>query len=114
MNVPDLTVSDYMASADYEVGTVFPLLPITKVEQKKAPSGKGNRLVLHLEKAPKPFMISSNQVIRELGAALGMKEVQNTWLGCKVSFKVVGNVRRPDGTRGNAFRIEATEKKATK
>ena len=111
MNVPDLTNSDYMASDDYEVGTTFPLLKIVKVEKKPAPNGKGSKAVLHLDKAPKPFMVSSNAVLRELGATFGHREIEKIWIDCAVSFKVVGNVRRPDGTKGNAFRINEMKKK---
>ena len=110
MNLPDLTTSDFLAANDYEVGTIFPLLTITKVEKKKAPNGKGERACLTLEKAPKPWMCSSNMVLREMGACFGAKAIETSWVGCKVSLKVVGGVRRPDGTSGNAFRIEKLEK----
>ena len=106
MNVSELTESDYLNSCDYAVGTKFPPRKITQVTRKKPPSNpKGaERLVIHLEGVPKPWMISSRVVIRTMGAKLGMRDIDKTWIGAEVGIEVVGNVRRPDGTVGNAFR----------
>ena len=112
MKVSELTNSDYLASDDYTVGQTFPLLTITKVEPKTPPSGgKKRRAVIHLEKAPKPWMVSSNQVLRELAKAFGDADIETKWVGCKVALVVVGKVRRPNGTVGNAFRIHQLEPK---
>lgn len=112
MKVSELTNSDYLASDDYAVGQKFPLLSITKVEPKTPPSGgKKRRAVIHLEKAPKPWMVSSNQVLRELAKSFGENEIETNWIGCKVALIVVGNVLRPNGTVGNAFRIHELQPK---
>lgn len=110
MNVPELTDTEYLASNDYDVGTVFPLLKITKVERKKAPAGRGEKAVIHLEKAPKPWMCSSVVTLREIGKTLGLRNIDKEWIGAEISLKVVGDVRRPDGTKGNAFRIAEIKK----
>jgi hypothetical protein len=106
MNLPDLTNTIYLAANDYPAGQVFPLLKITRIEKKSAPSGKGEKAVIHLEKSPKPWMCSSVVTLREIGKALGQtRDIEKTWIGAYISLKVVPNVRRPDGTTGNAFRI---------
>jgi len=106
MNLPELTDTQYLAANDYPAGQVFPPLKIVKIEKKPAPSGKGQKAVIHLEKAPKPWMCSSVVTLREIGKALGQtRDIEKTWLGAFISLKVVPNIRRPDGTTGNAFRI---------
>jgi hypothetical protein len=105
MNLLELTNTIYLAANDFEIGTTFPLLKILSVEKKDAPSGKGQKAVITLEKAPKPWMCSSVTVLREIGLKLGAKNIEKAWLGAYLSLKVVGGVKRPDGTKGNAFRI---------
>ena len=111
MNLSEMTASDFLNSEDYEVGTKWPPLTITKVATKPAPSSpKNERCVIWLEKAPKPWMISSRVVLREIGRKLGVRDIEKNWPGNKISIQVVGNVRRPDGTKGNAFRIAQIQK----
>ena len=35
--------------------------------------------------------------------------IESGWLGAIITLKIVGNVRRPDGTIGNAIRIDKIE-----
>jgi hypothetical protein len=112
MNLPEVTNSDYIAANDYEAGAVWPALKILSVEKRKSPNGKGEKAVITLEKLPKPWMCSSNEVLREIGKALGRKNIDKTWPGNSISLKIAADVRRPDGTRGNAFRIAAIVKAA--
>ena len=113
MNLPDLTESIYLNSSDFLVGTTFPPMEIVSVEKKKAPSGKGDKVergVITLAKCPKPWMCSSVTTLRQIGAVLGMKAIEKTWIGGVVTLKVVAGVRRPDGTVGNAFRVADVRK----
>jgi hypothetical protein len=105
MNIPDITQSEYLNSADYQVGTVFPARKITRIELKKAPSGKGEKAVIHLQDVPKPWMCSSRVTLREMGKVLGLRNIDKVWIGAAVSLKVVDGIRRPDGTVGTAFRV---------
>jgi hypothetical protein len=113
MNIPDVTCSDFLNSADYQVGTIFPPRKITKIEMKKAPNGKGEKAVIHLADVPKPWMCSSRVTLREMGKVLGLRNIDKTWIGAAVSLKVVDGIRRPDGTVGNAFRVEKIEPATT-
>jgi hypothetical protein len=112
INVSDLTKSDFLAANDYEVGQVWPPLEILKVEMKKSPNGTVEKASITLSKAPKPWMCSSNVTLREIGAAIGMKDVEKAWPGNSIQIKIVGNIRRPDGTVGNAFRVAKIINKA--
>ena len=48
------------------------------------------------------------KIAKELGEA---KNIDKTWIGASVMLHVVGDVRRPDGTKGNAFRVKEIQKK---
>ena len=109
MNLSEGTASIYLASNDYKVGTIFPLREILRVEMGDVPTPgkptKQSKMVLWLRDAPKGF-IANKQCLRKIGAALGCtSNIDKGWLGALVSVEVVGDVRRPDGTRGNAFRV---------
>ena len=112
MNISQLTESDYLNSSDYTVGTKFPVKKIAKIERRKPPSNPNGseRLVIWLEDVPKPWMVSSRVLIRKLGATLGMSKIETAWIGAGIGVEVVGNVRRPDGTKGNALRTYSIEK----
>jgi hypothetical protein len=112
MNLPEVTNSDYIAANDYEAGAVWPPLKILSVEKRKAPNGKGEKAAITLEKLPKPWLCTSNEVLREIGAALGRKNIDKAWPGNSIALKIVPNIKRPDGTRGNAFRVAAIVKAA--
>ena len=111
MNVSDVTNSDYLAANDFEAGQVWPAMAIKEVKKAASPNGKGQRLVIVLEGAPKPWMCSSNVTIRQIGQALGVRAIEKTWIGAKVALKITPGVRRPDGSVGNAFRVEKIEPK---
>lgn len=108
MNLPDLTASIYLAAADYPVGHKFPPFQIDRLEKADVPvPGKGKtdqRGVVFLRKVPKGW-VANKQMLRQIGAVLGLREIDKTWPGGWVGLSVVGDVRRPDGTRGNAFRL---------
>ncbi|MDV7399653.1 hypothetical protein RZS08_50025, partial [Arthrospira platensis SPKY1] len=94
-----------MSANDFAAGQIWPAMAIKEVRKAKSPNGKGERLVIVLEGAPKPWMCSSNVTIRQIGQALGVREIEKTWVGAKLVLTIVPNVRRPDGTIGNAFRV---------
>lgn len=118
MNLSDITASIYLASSDYKVGTIFPPREILKVEMADVPipgqAKKQSKCVIFLRDVPKGWVINK-QDARKVGAALSCtKDLQTGWLGAMVSLEVVGDVRRPDGTRGNAFRVHSVTPAATK
>jgi hypothetical protein len=109
MNLSDITASDFLASNDYTVGTVFPLREIIRLEIKEVgvpgKPTKQNKCVVFLRDVPKGWVINKQEA-RKIGAALNCtKNIEKGWLGASVSLIVVGDVRRPDGTRGNALRV---------
>jgi hypothetical protein len=111
MNLSEITASEYLAANDYAIGSVWPPLPIERitvadvaVPGKTAKQRKG---VIFLKGAGKGW-VANKQELRKIGQALGVTtKIETAWLGAWVSLKIVGDVRRPDGTRGNAFRVEA-------
>lgn len=109
MNLSEVTATIYLAANDYAVGHVFPLLPIERVTLEDVPTpgkrDKTKKAIIYLKGAGKGWA-ANKQCLREIGIATGCtRKIEQGWIGCQVSLKVVGDVRRPDGTRGNAFRI---------
>ena len=109
MNLSDITSSDFLASNDYKVGTIFPLREIVKIEMKEVGTPgkpqKQSKAVVFMRDVPKGWVINKQEA-RKIGAALGTTlNIEKTWIGAWLSLSVVGNVRRPDNTYGNAFRI---------
>ena len=109
MNLSDITASDFLASNDYKVGTIFPPKEIIRMEMKEvATPGKAEKkvkCVIFLKDVPKGWVINKQEA-RKIGQALQCTtSIEKGWLGASVSLVVVGDVRRPDGTRGNALRI---------
>lgn len=109
MNLSDITASDFLASNDYKVGTIFPAKEIVRIEMKEVgvpgKSTKQNKCVVFLRDVPKGWVINKQEA-RRIGSALGcVKDIDKGWLGAMLAIVVVGDVRRPDGARGNAFRI---------
>ena len=109
MNLSDITASDFLASNDYKVGTIFPLREIVRIEMKEVGTPgkpqKQSKCVVFLRDVPKGWVINKQEA-RKIGAVLGCTtNIEKAWLGASVSLVVVGDVRRPDGTRGNALRV---------
>jgi len=109
VNLSDITASDFLASNDYKVGTIFPARDIIRIEMKEvATPGKAEKkakCVIFLRDVAKGWVINKQEA-RKIGAALQCTtNIEKGWLGATVSIVVVGDVRRPDGTRGNALRI---------
>lgn len=109
MNLSDLSSSPYLASDDYTVGTVLPLVEIERIATSEVPqpgsTKKQTKAVAWFKGCAKGWVINKT-VGREIGRIIGhTKDIDKTWIGAKISLKVVGDVRRPDGTKGNAFRL---------
>jgi hypothetical protein len=109
MNLSDITASDFLASNDYKVGTIFPAKEIVRIEMKEVgvpgKPTKQNKCVVFLRDVPKGWVINKQEA-RKIGAALSCTtNIEKGWLGASVSLIVVGDVRRPDGGRGNALRV---------
>ncbi len=108
MNLSDITASEYLAANDYKVGTVFPPREIVRITMADistpGKSQKQAKCVVFLRDV-KGWVINKQEA-RKIGAALGCAVgIEKGWLGALVSLVVVGDVRRPDGTRGNALRV---------
>jgi len=52
----------------------------------------------------------ARKIAKEIGET---KNIEKTWIGATIVLQVVGDVRRPDGSRGNAFRIQSVTPKQT-
>lgn len=109
MNLSDLSNSPYLASDDYAVGTVLPLVAIERISMEEVPvpgkATKTQKAIAYFVGVPKGWCINKNEA-RKIGKAVGSTaNIDTTWIGVRISLKVVGDVRRPDGTRGNAFRV---------
>jgi hypothetical protein len=109
MNLSDITASEYLAANDYKVGTTFPPKEIVRISMADigvpGKSSKQSKCVVFLKDVPKGWVINKQEA-RKIGAALDcVTGIEKGWLGALVSLTIVGDVRRPDGTRGNAIRI---------
>jgi hypothetical protein len=121
MNLRDVSASKYVASDDYPVGYTFPLMTIVRIAGEDVPAPGTNRksrkavvyFALIKEKDGKTTRAdaakgwaANTKCLREIGKVLGTTEnIDTAWIGAQVQLKVVGDVRRPDGTKGNAIRI---------
>lgn len=109
MKLSDITASIYLASDDYKVGTIFPSRPIERIEMADVPvpgsAKKQAKCVIFLRDVPKGWVVNKKEA-RKIAAKLNCTDaIEKGWLGAQIALEVVGDVRRPDGTRGNAFRV---------
>lgn len=110
ISLADLSDSPYLASDDFAVGAVLPAVVIERIEMKAVPIPNSNKTnskaIAFFRGASKGWCINKT-VAREMAKAANLptKNIGETWVGVTVQLKVVGDVRRPDGTRGNAFRL---------
>lgn len=109
INIIDLSNSPYIASDDFAIGTKLPPGEIVEIKMEEVPvpnSTKKNRKAIAYFKDMKRGWCINKTEARKIGRVLGsVKEIDKTWLGARLQLMVVGNVRRPDGTHGNAFRV---------
>lgn len=113
INIADCSVSPYLVANDFEVGTEFPLLTIKSITMEDVPqpnsTKKTRKAIIYFEKGSKGWAANVN-CLREIGKALNItKAIDTKWIGARVALKIVGDVRRPDGNRGNAIRIARVE-----
>jgi len=109
VKLSDITASIYLASDDYKVGTVFPHRAIERIEMADIPipgsAKKQPKCVVFLRDVPKGWVINKKEA-RKIAAKLNCTDhIEKGWIGAMVALEIVGDVRRPDGTRGNAFRV---------
>jgi hypothetical protein len=110
INIADMGNSPYIASADFQIGTVLPRLEIERIDMQEVPTpGKKEKQAkpaVWFKGAKKGYVLTKN-VARAIAAKLGIatKNIDKEWIGMQIQLEVVGDVRRPDGTRGNAFRL---------
>lgn len=110
INLSDLSNGPYLASDDFKVGTVLPAVTIERIVIEEVPTPgstkKSPKVVAWFKGASKGWVMNKT-VGRQIARILGeTKNLDTTWIGARVSLKIVGDVRRPDGTKGNAFRLE--------
>jgi len=117
INISDMGTSPFIASADFQIGTVLPRLEIERIDMQEVPTpGKKEKQAkpaVWFKGAKKGYVLTKN-VARAIAAKLGIttKDIGATWPGISIQLEVVGDVRRPDGTRGNAFRLHDAWPKA--
>lgn len=109
INLSDLSTSPYLASDDYKVGTILPIVEIERIVMADVPvpnsTKKQAKAVCFFKGATKAWVMNKT-VGRKIGQALGeTKAIDTAWVGARIQLEVVGDVRRPDGTKGNAFRL---------
>lgn len=109
INLSDLSSSPYIASDDFAVGTIMPPCVIERIDMAEVPTPGKNRkdpkAVAWFKGARKGYVLTKN-VGRAVAKVLGTsKNIDKEWIGAAIQLEVVGDVRRPDGTRGNAFRL---------
>jgi len=111
IHLSSLSVSEYLASDDYTVGEILPAAIIERIEMRDVPkpgkSVKDAKAVIFFRGATKGYVLTK-PVGRALGKALAAtKDIDKAWIGARVQFVIVGDVRRPGGTKGNAFRVHS-------
>jgi hypothetical protein len=113
INLSDLSDSPYLVANDYVVDTIFPPMEIISIKLEDVPvpgkKDKQTMAIVYFKGAKKGWCANKTER-RKLGILFNAtKDIDKTWIGAKVSLKIVGNIRRQDGTRGNAIRVyEAT------
>ena len=116
LSLSDLSDGPYLVSDEFTVGTKLPatgFLTIERVVAEDVPvpgSKRTNRKgVLYFRGAKKGWCANKTE-LRKLGRIfVQTKNIDQTWLGGRVRLVIVGDVRRPDGTRGNAIRVDEAE-----
>ena len=113
MNLNDLSTSPYLASDDYTVGTVLPPMVIERIQLADVPTPgkttKQSKAVMFFRGEPKGYVINKN-VARRIAKELRQdKDIERTWIGAVIELKIEGDVKRPDATRGNAFRLHSAK-----
>jgi hypothetical protein len=109
ISIADLGNSPYIASDDYAAGTILPRVEIERIDIQEVPtagkSKKDSKAVAWFNGARKGYVLTKN-VGRAIAKKLGVaKDIDKAWIGASIQLVVVADVRRPDGTRGNAFRL---------
>lgn len=109
ISLADLGNSPYIASDDYAVGTIMGKVVIERIDMNDVPtpgkSKKDTKAVAWFKGCQKGYVLTKN-VGRAIAKKLGVaKNIDVGWIGATIQLEVVGDVRRPDGTRGNAFRL---------
>jgi len=111
VNLSDLSTSPFLASADYKPGTLLPIYKIARVQMADVPTpgkkDKQSKATLYFHGEAKGYVMNKN-VGRKIAAAIGEdKDLETTWVGASIQLSVVADVRRPDGSHGNAFVLNA-------
>ena len=110
MNLDDLSAaSPFLASDDYIAGTVLPVWTIERITMAEVPvpgkTKKDSKGAMYFAGVPKGYVINKN-VARAIAKVFGTdKDIDRAWIGGRIQLEIVADVRRPDGTRGNAFRL---------
>lgn len=113
ISISDCSNSPYLVANDFEVGTEMPLLAIESISMEDVPqpgsTKKTRKAIIYFTGCKKGWAANVN-CLREIGRSLGItKAIDTKWIGAKVALRIVGDVRRPDGTKGNAIRVAKVE-----
>ena len=118
MNLSDLSASSpFLASDDFTAGHVFPPLVVESISIQEVPTPgkkeKQPKATMFFVGAKKGWVMNKTEA-RKIAKEIGeTKNIEKTWIGATIVLQVVGDVRRPDGSRGNAFRIQSVTPKQT-
>ena len=110
INIADIAPSPYVASDDFKIGTILPPMTVESISMGQVPTPgkreKQSKAIIRFVGARKGYVLTKN-VARAISRRLKIatEGIDKEWVGIKVQLKVVGDVRRPDGTKGNAFRL---------
>jgi hypothetical protein len=110
IDLKDYNDSPYIVSDEFDVGHVFPPVEVVKIAGAEVPvpgSTKKNRKIIIYFKGAEKGWCANKTELRKLGRQFGAtKGIETAWIGARIQLCVVGDVRRPDGTRGNALRVK--------
>lgn len=110
IDLKDFNDSPYIVSDEFDVGHIFPPVEIAKIEGAEVPvpgsTRKSRKIIIYFKGAEKGWCANKTE-LRKLGRLFGAtKGIEKAWIGAKIQLHIVGDVRRPDGTRGNALRVK--------
>lgn len=110
MKLSDLSTSPFLASDDYKAGTIMPRVVIERIKFDDVPipnsTKKQSKAVCYFKGATKGWVMNKT-VAREIAKKTGADTscIDRSFVGVSLQLVVVKDVRRPDGTKGNAFRL---------
>ena len=110
INLSDFNDSPYLVSEEFAIGTVFPPMEISHIEGAEVPvpgkNKKNKKIIIYFKGAKKGWCANKTELRLLAKTFGGTKSIEKTWIGGRIALHIIGNVRRPDDTRGNAIRVK--------